>query len=134
MRDDREHGKTATDPWADLVLAILSVNNYPLDKTFALFEALSENGLFDPAMLAAIGQTEVAQRLGAAGYNRGGTMTAIFTDRLVSLGRLTSRVPIDECNAVLASGTRDEVSSLLSSVKGVGPKVLDNFFVLRGDS
>lgn len=61
-------------------------------------------------------------------------MTAIFTDRLVSLGRLTSRVPIDECNAVLASGTRDEVSSLLSSVKGVGPKVLDKFFVLRGDS
>jgi hypothetical protein len=134
MRDDRDDSKTAADPWADLVIAILSVNNYPLDKTFALFESLKENGLLDPTALAAVGPADVAQRLGSAGYNRGDTMTAIFTDRLVSLGRLTSDVPIDVCNSILSSGTRDEVSSLLSSVKGVGPKVLNNFFVLRDGS
>jgi hypothetical protein len=78
MRDDRDDSKTAADPRADLVIAILSVNNCPLDKT--------------------------------------------------------SDVPIDVCNSILSSGTRDEVSSLLSSVKGVGPKVLNNFFVLRDGS
>ena len=35
---------------------------------------------------------------------------------------------------ILSSGTRDEVSCLLSCVKGVGPKVLANFFILRVDS
>jgi hypothetical protein len=52
----------------------------------------------------------------------------------VSLVRLTSDVPIDVCNSILSSETRDEVSSLLSSVKGVGPKVRNNFFVLRDGS
>jgi hypothetical protein len=58
----------------------------------------------------------------------------LFVAGGVSLVRLTSDVPIDVCNSILSSETRDEVSSLLSSVKGVGPKVLTNFFFLRDGS
>lgn len=126
--------KKETNPWADLVIAILSVNNYPLEKTFALFESLEDNGLFDPTVLAGLSATDVARKLGAAGYNRGDTMTAIFTERLSSLGQLTSSVPVESASRILKTGDHKEVSSLLSSVKGIGPKVLANFFLLRGDA
>jgi hypothetical protein len=123
-----------TNPWADLVIAILSVNNYPLEKTFALFNSLEESGLFDPGSLAAFSSGDIARKLGAAGYDRGDTMTAIFTDRLISLGQLTASTPVETATRVLRTGGREEVSSLLSGVKGIGPKVLANFFLLRGDA
>lgn len=122
-----------TSPWADLVIAILSVNNYPLDKTFALFEALKKNGLFDPACLAESSPADIARKLGSAGYNRGDTMTAIFTERLISLGQLAIRARVEDCVRILSTGYPEEVTSLLSGVKGVGPKVLANYFILRGD-
>jgi len=112
---------------------MLSVNNYSLEKTLGLFDKLRENRLFDPAFLASSDPAEVARRLRAAGYYRGATMTAIFTDRLVSVGCLTGPVPADECTRILAQGSKDEVTSLLASVKGIGPKVLETFFLLRGD-
>ena len=86
-----------TNPWADLVIAILSVNSYPLEKTFALFESLDENGLLDPSCLAELSAADIARRMGAAGYNRGDTMTAIFTERLVALGCLTNDAKLEEC-------------------------------------
>ena len=122
------------DPWADLVIAMLSVNNYPMEKTFGLANQLREKRLFDPSFLLSCDLSELTRRLGSAGYDRGETMTVIFTDRLSSLGRLTNIVPAGECTRILSSGSRDEVVSLLSSVKGIGPKVLANFFLLRGDN
>ncbi len=77
--------KKESNPWADLVIAILSVNSYPLEKTFALFPSLEDNVLFNPTVLRDLSSADVARRLGAAGYNRGDTMTAIFTERLTSL-------------------------------------------------
>ena len=121
------------NPWADLVMAMLSVNNYSLEKTFCLFEGLREKRFFDPEFLASCDPAELARRLVSAGYSRGNTMTAIFTDRLVSLGRLTNDVPVDVSTRILSNGTPDEVATLLEGVQGVGPKVLDNFFILRGD-
>ena len=121
------------DPLAALVTAMLSVNNYSLGKTCSLFDRLQENGLFDPRFLASSEAEEVARRLGSAGYDRGKTMTEIFTSRLISLGGLIHSVPVDDFADILSNGSRDEVSSFLASVKGVGPRVLDNFFILRGD-
>ena len=118
------------NPWADLVLAMLGVNNYPLTKVFELHDALEANGLFDPSNLGRWDRAEVARRLGAAGYRRGAVMTAIFVERLSSLGALADNREAYE--RVLSKGTRDEVARLLRRVKGVGPRVLDNFMVLRG--
>jgi hypothetical protein len=121
-----------TNPWADLVIAMLSVNNYPLDRTFALFDKLEAEGLFDPSVLASATASEVACKLGAAGYNRGDTMTAIFTDRLLSLGALAKRESPSVCQRTLEGRVREDVENLLADVKGVGPRVLENFFLLRG--
>ena len=118
-------GVQATGPWANLVVAILSVNHYPLEKTSALFESIDKNGLLDPRCLAELSAAHLARRLGAAGYSRGDIMMAIFTERVPPVGRLTG----EKCTRVLSSRSRKEVISL-----GVAPKVLSNFFLLRGGS
>jgi hypothetical protein len=126
-------GKVTSDKcWRDLVVAILSVNNYPIEKTLRLSESLERNGLFDVAVLAANGLADIGKRLGEAGYNRGAFMHELFTQRLCSLGRLASDVSIEDCEKILRSGTRKDVSILLSKVNGIGPNVLASYFVLRG--
>jgi hypothetical protein len=121
----------SVNPWPDLVMAILSVNNYPLTKVFTLFDALEANGLFDPHNFTCWNREEITRRLGAAGYDRGTVMTTILTDRLSSLGRLAENFAANE--RTLTKGTKTEIAELLRRVKGVGPKVLKNFFLLRGD-
>ncbi len=123
-----------TGPWADLVMAILSVNNHPLDRTFALCEALRDQGLFEPAVLAEATPESIARKLVAGGYDRGHAMTEIFTDRLLSLGAFLRSGSSDEHRVVLEHGSRDEVRQILEPIKGIGPRVLENFFVLRGDA
>lgn len=123
-----------TGPWADLVMAILSVNNYPLDRTFALFEGLKAEGLFEPLVLAEATASGIARKLGAAGYNRGHGMTQIFTERLLSLGGFLREQSIEDVQRVLVHGSREHVCQTLGPIKGIGPRVLDNFFVLRGDA
>ena len=125
-----EKADHSVNPWPDLVMAMLSVNNYPLTKVFTLFDALKDNGLFDPRNFACWNREEITRRLGAAGYDRGTVMTAIFTDRLSSLGRLADELAANE--QILTKGTKTEIAELLRRVKGVGPKVLKNFFLLRG--
>lgn len=123
-----------TNPWADLVIAMLSVNNYPLDRTFALFDKLEDEGLFDPNVLASSSASEIARKLDGAGYSRGVAMTAIFTERLLSLGELVKHEVLADCQRTLQRGSRSDVMDLLARVKGVGPKVLESFFLLRGDA
>ena len=130
----KQANQTTTGPWADLVMAILSVNNYPLDRTFALFDALQAEGLFAPPVLTEATASAIARKLGSAGYNRGHTMTEIFTKRLLSLGAFLREHAIDDCERVLVQGSRDEVREVLGPIKGIGPRVLENFFVLRGDA
>jgi hypothetical protein len=48
------------------------------------------------------------------------------------LGGLTNDTMLEECTRTLSTRTREEVTSLLRGVKGVGPQFLDNFFLLRG--
>lgn len=122
----------ATNPWADLVIAILSINSYPLDRTFALFAQLEPQGLFDRSQLASATASEVARRSGEAEYDRGHTMTAIFPERLMPLGALAKRKSVADSQRVLETGARAYVERLLANVKGVGPKVLENYFLLRG--
>jgi hypothetical protein len=130
MQMNNENVDNCVNPWADLVIAMLSVNNYPLTKVCKLYDALKANGLFDPRNLACWSCEDIAGRLGAAGYDRGAVLTAFFTDRLSSLGRLADELEVNE--RILTKGTRTEVAELLRRVKGVGPKVLKDFFTLRG--
>jgi hypothetical protein len=120
--------------WEDLVLAILSVNQYSLEKTYLAVETLRREGLFDPQNLARWTSKEIGTRLRNGGYDRGGFMTWLFADRLESLGKFVESMGVEECEKVLLRGETNEVKRFLQPVNGIGPKVLANFFVLQNRS
>lgn len=58
------------NPWEDLIVAILSVNNYSLEKTYSAIETLRGEGLFHPENLVRWTSKEIGTRLRRGGYNR----------------------------------------------------------------
>src|SRR5687767_14516591 len=68
--------ESTDDPWQDLILSMLAVNGYSLEKAFGLADKFREQDLFDPKSLTSA--RDIAVRLNAAGYVRGIGMTKIF--------------------------------------------------------
>ena len=118
--------------WEDLVVSILSVNQYSIEKSYSLIEQLREQGLVAPHNLISWEQSEIARRLYRAGYNRGEFMTNAFANRLASLGDYIKDKGIDHCQQILLSSNRALIERTLRPVKGVGNVVLNNFYILRG--
>jgi hypothetical protein len=123
--------KLTGDPWEDLVLSILSVNGYPIEKTYSIADNLRENGLFDPNKLAHYDFPDIALRIDSAGYKRGSFMTGIFSERLLALGKFAREHGIDACAEIISGGNASKIEKFLIQINGIGPKVLSNFFSLR---
>lgn len=94
-------------------------------------ESLERQGIFDPQKLADWAPKEIGVRLRGGGYDRGEFMTELFAKRLSSLGEFVTRTGIRETEKVLQSGDKRKINQLLNSVYGVGPKVIENFIILR---
>jgi len=120
--------------WEDLILAILSVNRYSLEKTYLAVETLRLEGLFYPHNLMQWTSEEIGIRLKRGGYNRGEFMTNLFANRLASLGAFIKSTGIKECERILRKGKTPEINQFLQPVKGIGPQVLINFSLLRNAS
>ena|ERR1700733_1475624 len=120
------------DPWAELVVSVLSVNNYSLEKTYAAFDRLKDAGIFDPKNLDRWELSEITKRLHEAGYNRGPFMMNIFAERLAALGRFAASHGIEACETVLRGTDAARIEGMLTCIKGIGPRVLENFFLLMG--
>jgi hypothetical protein len=121
-----------TDPlWEDLILAMLSVNRYSLDKTYLAADTMRREGLFCPQNLMRWTPREIGIRLRRGGYNRGEFMTNLFANRLTSLGLFIKSKGVEECERILRKGNATEISQLLQPVKGIGQHVLINFSLLR---
>jgi hypothetical protein len=134
---DRETLKESTidnsDPWQDLVVSILSVNQYSLERTYRCVSGLREHGLFDPTKLGQWGPPDIVEKLKLAGCDRGPFMTSLFAQRLGNLGALIKSKGADRCAQVIAGTNVQAIEGLLLPVNGVGPKVLANFRLLRGN-
>lgn len=117
--------------WKDLVISMLAVNNYTLEKVDAYSAELEAQGLLEPQNLAKFSHEEIFTRLDKAKYKRG-NMNDIFTQRLLSLGEFVQARGLIECEKILLNASKEKISEFLKQVKGVGPKVLENFFELRG--
>lgn len=117
--------------WEDLVASILAVNQYSLERTYASVQSLRRKGLIRPENLAQRSVGEIVRRLKRGDCDRGKFTTDLFAKRLSSLGKYIASAWIVECEHVLAAGTVDTVSRLLTPVNGVWPKVLSNYFLLR---
>ncbi len=117
--------------WSDLVVAILSVNNYSLEKTYAHLQGLRAAGLCSPENLSRWGVDEIVQKLQKAGCNRGSFMTPLYAKRLSALGAAARSTGIEKFTSILGCASRSEIENLLLRINGIGPKVLENFFLLH---
>lgn len=117
--------------WEDLVISILSVNQYTLSKTYLSIESMREIGLFNPDNLIQWDINEMNQRLRQGGCERGSFMTNLFAERLAALGGLIANQGISKCEQVLLSREKKLITDFLMPVKGIGPKVIENFFFLQ---
>jgi hypothetical protein len=118
--------------WEDVVVSILSVNRYSLEKTYSLIGSLREEGLCDPQNLIKWDEAEISKRLFKAGYKRGPFMTGLFASRLSGVGEFINEVGLNIIEKTILSGRKSEIERLLMQVPGIGPVVLDNVFLLRG--
>jgi hypothetical protein len=122
------------NPWEDLVIALLSVNQYSLERTYPLLEGIRAEKLADMQHLAAWTVPQIEERLKAASCDRGSFMTGLFAQRLHSLGEYIERHNIARCELTLRSGDVRAIETLLLPVNGIGPVVLKKFYLLRGIS
>jgi endonuclease III-like uncharacterized protein len=120
------------DFWEDLVLSILSVNNYSIEKTYKLVSNLREQGLLDPRKIIGSNHQSIFNRLNAGGYARGDYVNGLLAERLVSLGEQIQKRGVETFRTIISSKNAREIQKLLTPIKGVGPKVLSTFFFLRG--
>jgi len=117
--------------WSDLVVALLSVNNHSLEKTYVYIQELKSAGLCSPGNLSRLEMDDIVKRLEGAGFNRGAFMTRLYAKRLWSLGAAVSKIGVERFTRVIAGNQRTEISNLLLPINGIGPRVLQNFFLLR---
>ncbi len=107
---------------ADLLVAALAVNSYPLAQARALLPALREQGLVDPAAVAALRNEEIVERLDRAGYRRG-QVNFIVGPRLHELMQAIHQGALADLPALVSAGDDAAALQLLRTVPGVGPKV-----------
>jgi hypothetical protein len=132
MKDESTVTVSSDSPWEDLVISILAVNQYSLEKTYACKAGLQAQELTSPDTLLEMAQAEIELRLRAGGCDRGDFMTALFAKRLAALGAHVWSVGIEQSNRILAGKSRQKIEQFLEPVNGIGPVVLRNFFLLRG--
>jgi hypothetical protein len=133
MKDNVSKSIQPTDePWGDLVVSMLSVNNWSLEKTYRFVDDLRTRGLFDPKTLACLEQDEIVVRLKKTGYDRGTYMTSLFALRLTCLGHFVKEKGVDICTKGISVMDGKAIEQFLACVNGIGPKVIANFCILRG--
>jgi hypothetical protein len=68
----------------DLVVAMLAVNRWTVEKAVSITDGLRDAGLSDPAAVGSMTVDEVTARLAQAGYKRGRYMEQLLALRIVS--------------------------------------------------
>jgi endonuclease III-like uncharacterized protein len=115
-----------------LFIAVLSVNQYTVEKTWRRREELRQHGAFQPTAVASMRTIEIERLLRDAGLDRGPFMTKLFAERLQTVSRFIHDVGIAEARRILNSEDVDQRRQILLGVKGIGPVVIANFEMLRG--
>jgi hypothetical protein len=122
----------STGIWEELVASILSVNRYSLEKTYSILGNLKNEGICEPHNLMKWDEAEISKRLYKAGYKRGPFMTGLFANRLSGVGDFIHDVGLNTFENTILCGKKSDIKHLLMQAPGIGPVVMDNFFLLRG--
>lgn len=112
-----------------LLMALLSVNNFSLEKAWLLLPRLREAGLTDPARVATMDMAATIEALTLAGYDRK-KLTWLFAERVKALMAAIHSGELAGLDAAIAAKDKAEASELLGQVRGIGPTVIENAWAL----
>jgi 3-methyladenine DNA glycosylase/8-oxoguanine DNA glycosylase len=114
----------------DLMIAILAVNQYSVERASEVVERFDEVGLADPAHVMRLDESAIAERLEQAGYQRGDYMCRLMAKRILSAATALA----NGISAIAECEQRGDIHSLRSrllAIHGVGPKVVSGYCALR---
>ena len=117
---------------ADFVAALLAVNLWSLEKSFTIYDGLKNAGLCDAEAVSQMSIADIAPRLLSAGYTRKPFHVNLMADRLMHASIMLAGGDLDRLLAWEKSGHIAELDETVLSLKGVGPRVLANYKLLRG--
>ncbi len=123
-------GKANHEAVQILILALLAVNNYSLEKVYDCRNKFEQEGILNLEKVSNWTNEGAAEALARAGYDRGPFMNALFADRLLSTCRFLQEGGLNGFSKAVESRSISEVASTLKDVRGVGPVVLRNFSFL----
>jgi hypothetical protein len=75
-----------------LLVSVLAVNSYPLEKAWALLPSLRDAHLTDPVFVASSDIAALTVLLAESGYNKG-ILTGLFAERVQQLMRAIHEGP-----------------------------------------
>lgn len=113
----------------DLVVALITVNQYPVDRAVALMPAFGEHGLLNPSVVACMGQEQIVEGMKDAGYARGGYLP-IVSHRLIQLMKAVESGALDSLPTFAASNDRAGFVAKLRDLHGFGPNTAGTAWML----
>jgi hypothetical protein len=112
-----------------LLMALLSVNNFSLEKAWALLPRMREAGLTDPVRVEGMDMAAAIEALTGAGYDRK-NLTWLFAERVKALMAAIHGGELAGLDEAIVKKDKDRATELLSQVGGVGPTVIQNAWAL----
>lgn len=114
---------------ADLITAVLAVNQFPLEKAAELMPAFREAGLLDPARVLAMRGDEIVRALNDAGYRRGG-YAQVIAFRMGPIMEAVSSGRLDALPEAASNGDKASFHASLQGVYGFGPRTAETAWLL----
>ncbi|MGQ0503708.1 MAG: hypothetical protein ACT4TC_00135 [Myxococcaceae bacterium] len=116
--------KLAPERIEALVLGILAVAGYRLDKVWAVLPALRDARLTDPAHVVATDIAALTVALAEAGYNRG-LLTGNLASRLQELMKAVEAGALDDLEVAFAARDKTRALNLLVMMPGIGKRTAE---------
>ncbi len=113
----------------NVVLSVLAVGGYRLERVFALLPALREHGITLGGQ--GLDEREAFLRLQVAGYNRGPIVTAMIAKRVVGVHAALHSGLLRSIAQRIRSGETEEARTLALRIPGIGPAVFDKIMLLN---
>jgi len=117
-----------------LIVAMLAVGGFPLERAWALLPKLRQSGLTTPATALALDERELIRRLALSGYDRGPVVTTSLARRIMAAHVATEKGVLATTVRLMREGNVEQAEKTLREVKGVGPTVFRTFVALERQS
>jgi len=112
-----------------LLVSVLAVNNYGLQKAHDLLPSLRKSSLTNPNLVVNEDVGRLTAMLYQAGYDRG-LLTGLMAERYAALMKDVLAGKLDQLDQLVKSNAASAAKTLLMTLHGVGPRVASDAWML----